>query len=309
MEQEYLDLLEYVLEHGDKRQDRTGTGTLSVFGPQLRCNLAHGFPLLTTKKVNLWQVLGELLWFIEGSSDERRLAEITHGTRDADKKTIWTANAHAPYWKPKAAFEGDLGRVYGVQWRKWTHTKIVGAGIGGGDSLRHDDGKTTYFNVKAQVKEHDQLANIIKTLRTNPTDRRMVLTAFNVGELDQMALPPCHMFAQFYVSQGKLSCQVYIRSNDLALGLPYNIVSYAALVEMMAVVTGLKAGELIITIGDAHIYLNHIEQVKEQLSRKIIGNPQLIVNPKVKEIDDFTMADFQLLGYSPHPPIKAEMAV
>lgn len=283
MEKSYLDLLDVVLMNGEQRMDRTGVGTISLFGRQIRGDLSRGFPLLTTKKVAWKPIVGELLWFIEGSSDERRLCEITYGTRDPSRTTIWTANANADYWKPKAKFEGDLGRVYGVQWRNWTH-----------------NGKT-----------FDQLANIIHKLKTNPADRRMVLTAFNVGEMDQMALPPCHMFAQFHVSPttSQLNCQVYIRSNDLFLGLPFNMASYALLVHMMAQVTDLFPGELIITIGDAHIYLNHIEQVKEQLSRDMLHAPKLKLNPAIKDIDGFSMNDIELLDYVSHPAIKADMAV
>lgn len=291
MEQEYLSLLSEVLEHGEKKMDRTGVGTLSVFGRQIRAHLSNGFPLLTTKKVAWKPVVGELLWFVEGSSDERRLAEITYGTRDPSQTTIWTANAHADYWKPKAKFEGDLGRVYGVQWRDWTTYPVEGS--------------------FGDVKHIDQLANIVSKLKTNPADRRMVLTAFNVGEMDNMALPPCHMFAQFHVNQtrGELNCLVYIRSNDLFLGLPFNIASYALLTHMMAQVTGYTPGELVITIGDAHIYLNHIDQVKEQLTRSPFRLPELKLNPEITDIDGFQMKDFDLYGYQSHPAIKAPMAV
>ena len=306
MEQQYLDLIKDVLLNGDERGDRTGVGTYSLFGKQIRHHLKAGFPLLTTKKVAWKPVVGELLWFIEGSDDERRLAEITHGTRDG-VVTIWTGNALAPYWKPKAKFDGDLGRVYGVQWRGWKKYDLKNYD----DFLKHPEGGMTYFGAKVTVEEVDQLQNIVNTLKTNPTDRRMVLTAFNVGEIDQMALPPCHMFAQFHVNTRKneLNCQVYIRSNDLFLGLPFNIASYALLTHMMAQVTGFEPGELIITIGDAHIYKTHVDQVKEQLSRQPFVLPEIKLNPNVTSIDGFTMQDIELIGYKHHDPIKAPMAV
>lgn len=289
-EQSYLDLIREVVTFGEKKIDRTGVGTLSVFGRQLRFDLSKRFPLFTTKKVAWKAVAGELLWFIEGSGDERRLAEITHGTRDPEKKTIWSANADAPYWKPKAKFEGDLGRVYGVQWRNWRHYAEEGS--------------------FGDVVEVDQLKNVIETLKKNPADRRMILSAYNVGELDQMALPPCHMFAQFHVSYGtKLNCQVYIRSNDLFLGLPFNVASYALLVHLIAQVTNLEPGELIVTIGDAHVYLNHLDAVNEQLTRTPRDLPVLAVNRDITDIDGFSMYDLTLVGYDPYPAIKAPMAV
>lgn len=308
MEQQYLQLLHDVLLHGEDRMDRTGVGTRSVFGRQIRCNLSDGFPALTTKKLFWKPMVAELLWFLEGSGDERRLAEIQHGTRDPSATTIWTANAQADYWKPKARFDGDVGRIYGVQWRKWQGFRLVTAH----DHIQHDDplSTTTFFDAKVQGWEVDQIAKIINSLKNNPADRRMVLTAFNAGEIDQMALPPCHMFAQFHCSdKGRLSCQVYIRSNDLFLGLPFNIASYALLTHMLAQVTGKKVGDLIITIGDAHIYLNHIEQVKEQLTRTPFKAPFLMLNPDVTDIDKFTMGDIVLMNYESHPAIKAPMAV
>lgn len=308
MEQQYLQLLHDVLLHGEDRMDRTGVGTRSVFGRQIRCNLSDGFPALTTKKLFWKPMVAELLWFLEGSGDERRLAEIQHGTRDSSATTIWTANAQADYWKPKSKFDGDVGRIYGVQWRKWQSYRLVSAN----DSIQHDDPNqtTTFFNAKVKGWETDQIAKIINSLKNNPADRRMVLTAFNAGEIDQMALPPCHMFAQFHCSdKGRLSCQVYIRSNDLFLGLPFNIASYALLTHMLAQVTGKKVGDLIITIGDAHIYLNHIEQVKEQLTRTPFKAPFLMLNPDVTDIDKFAMGDIVLMNYESHPAIKAPMAV
>jgi thymidylate synthase len=305
---QYLELMKDVMTDGDERVDRTGVGTVALFGRQLRHHLKDGFPLLTTKKTFFTPIAGELLWFVEGSGDERRLAEITYGTRDPSRTTIWTANAEAPYWKPKAKFEGDLGRVYGVQWRHWrTHTiKSVK------DAVSHGEGQgMTLFDAKVGVSTTDQLANIVKSLKTNPTDRRMLLTAYNVGEIDQMALPPCHMFCQFFVNQkhNELSCQVYIRSNDLFLGLPFNIASYALLTHMLAQVTGYEVGELIITIGDAHIYKNHFDQVNEQLTREPFPLPDIRLNPDITNIDSFTMADIEIVGYHSHPAIKAPMAV
>jgi thymidylate synthase len=306
MEQAYLQLLADVLQNGEDRMDRTKVGTRSVFGRQIRCNLEDGFPALTTKKLFWKPVVGELLWFLEGSQDNRRLAELTYD--DQEHSTIWTGNAEADYWKPKATFPGDTGRIYGVQWRRWVKTEVKGYE----DYLNHHDetNATTYFGAKVQTSEIDQIANIINKIKTNPADRRMVLTAFNVGEMDQMSLPPCHMFAQFHVSEsGRLSCQVYIRSNDLFLGLPFNIASYALLTHMMAHVTGKTVGDLIITIGDAHIYQNHKDQVKEQLTRSILKAPRLSLNADVKNIDDFKMTDILLMGYESHPAIKAPMAV
>lgn len=302
---EYTNLLVDILENGEDAMDRTGTGTRSVFGRQMRFDLRKAFPALTTKKLAWKAVLGELLWFLEGSRDNNRLAELTHG--DRSKKTIWTPNAEAPYWKDKAAFEGDLGRVYGVQWRDWTKVTLKDERA---EIVRHLDGSTTFLNASVHVGSIDQVANIINEIKTNPKSRRMVLTAYNVGELDQMALPPCHMFAQFHVNgKDELSCQVYIRSNDMFLGAPFNIASYAALVHMMAHVTGKGVGDLIITIGDAHIYSDHMDQVKEQIARKPFNSPQLQITRQVESIDDFKMTDFELVGYQSHESIKAKMAV
>ena len=280
--QQYLDALKYVIENGTDRKDRTGVGTRAVFGMQLRFNMEKGFPAMTTKKLPWKSVASELLWFIEGSGDERRLAEILHGTRDKEKTTIWTANANADYWKPKAKFEGDLGRVYGVQWRKW----------------KSPDGK-----------EIDQLANAIKLIQENPTSRRIIVSAWNPGELSQMALPPCHAFFQLFVADGKLSLQMYQRSCDMFLGVPFNIASYSLLLHMMAQATNLKAGEFVHTLGDAHIYHNHFEQVKEQLARKPFPLPKLFLNPEINDIGNFKMEDIKLENYESHPSIKAPMAV
>jgi thymidylate synthase len=306
-EQAYLDLLKKVLETGEEKIDRTGVGTKSLFGTSLKFDLSEKFPMLTTKRIFVKPVFGELLWFLEGSGDERRLAEITYGTRDKERTTIWTANAEASYWKPKAAYEGDLGRVYGVQWRKWRTTKLSSIG----DIVHHIDGGYTVFDTKATVTELDQIAQVINSLKNNPADRRMMITAFNPGEIDQMALPPCHMFAQFHVNQQtkKLNCQMYMRSVDLFLGLPFNIASYALLTKMLAHVTGLTAGELTIAMGDTHIYLNHLEQVKEQLSRTPYEMPTVTLDESITNIDDFKMEHIKLNDYQYHPAIKAPMAV
>lgn len=297
---QYHDLLTDILENGESKDDRTGVGTISVFGRQLRFNLREGFPAVTTKKLAWKACVGELLWFIEGSSDERRLAEITHGDPDG-KVTIWTPNALAPYWKPKATFEGDLGRVYGVQWRHWNKYRVekdMGPAHKGGTRLAVD-------NI-----EVDQLSNLIDGLKTDPNGRRHILSAWNVSELDQMALPPCHVMSQFYVNKKKeLSCHMYQRSVDVFLGLPFNIASYALLTHLLAQVCDLKVGELIISTGDTHIYTNHVEQVTEQLSRESYPNPTLSLNKEIKDIDKFTISDIVLTDYKSHGTIKAEMAV
>lgn len=274
---QYHELLEDILNKGERKDDRTGVGTISVFGRQLRFDLSNGFPAITTKKLAWKSVVSELLWFIEGTGDERRLAEILHGSRDTERSTIWTGNAQAAYWTPKARYDGDLGRVYGVQWRDWR-------GV-------------------------DQLENLIEGIKKDPNGRRHIITAWNVDELDQMALPPCHVLAQFYVSNGKLSCHMYQRSVDVFLGLPFNIASYALLTHMIAQVCDLKVGELIISTGDTHIYSNHVEQVNEQLSREEYPLPALFLNPEIKDIDKFTMDDILLFDYQSHGTIKAEMAV
>jgi thymidylate synthase len=279
---EYHKALRFILEKGVKSEDRTGEGTLSYFGYQMRFDLSNGFPAVTTKKLAWKAIVSELLWFIEGSGDEKRLREILHGDRNSSKPTIWTANAEANYWKPKAKFEGDLGRVYGVQWRSWK----------GADGI-----------------VYDQLKQLIHDLKTNPYSRRHILTAWNVAELSQMALPPCHTFSQFYVRNGKLSCQMYQRSADFFLGVPFNIASYSLFTHMLAQVCDLEVGEFIHTFGDAHIYLNHIEAVNEQLKRNPYKLPTLKINSNIKNIEDFTINDFELLNYKHHEAIKAPMAV
>jgi thymidylate synthase len=279
----YHDLCAKILKEGELSNDRTNTGTYRIFGANLRFNLREGFPAVTTKKLAWKAVVSELLWFIEGSGDERRLREILHGDRNSTKPTIWTPNAEADYWKPKAMFEGDLGKIYGVQWRSW------GPRIG---------------------ERVDQLILLIEGLKKDPTGRRHILTAWNPGELDQMALPPCHVMCQFFVSNDKkLSCHMYQRSVDVFLGLPFNIASYALFTHMMAQVCDYEVGELIISTGDTHIYSDHIEQVKEQMRRPMYPEPVLKLNPTIKDIEKFTMTDVELLGYQSHDAIKAKMAV
>ncbi|MBV2245875.1 MAG: thymidylate synthase [Lentimicrobium sp.] len=262
---QYHNLLKQVMQHGVRKDDRTGTGTLSIFGHQMRFNLADGFPALTTKKLHLRSIIHELLWFLKGDTNVKYLHD--------NKVSIWDE------WADE---NGDLGPVYGHQWRSWTAA----------------DGRTI-----------DQIARVAEMIKNNPDSRRLMVTAWNPGEIDKMALPPCHVLFQFYVANGKLSCQLYQRSADIFLGVPFNIASYALLTLMMAQVTGLKPGEFIHTFGDAHIYLNHTEQVALQLSRNFRPLPRMKINPEVKDIFEFTFDDFELLGYDPHPSIKAPIAV
>jgi thymidylate synthase len=288
----YLELINDILTNGEMRDDRTGVGTISVFGRQLRFDLNAGVPAVTTKKLAWNAVKGELLWFLEGSGDERRLAEITYGIAEG-KVTIWTPNALSPQWKPNARSVGDLGRIYGVQWRDWrTHQKLWTS------------------SSESEDVSVDQIAVLIDGIKNNPTSRRHILSAWNVAELHQMALPPCHVLAQFYVSKdGRLSCHMYQRSVDVFLGLPFNIASYALLTHMIAHVCGLRVGELVISTGDTHIYLDHQDQVREQLEREPMSLPELFLNPEVRDIDQFKMDDIDLVGYESHGPIKARMAV
>jgi thymidylate synthase len=287
----YLNALKQILEDGDDRPDRTGVGTKSIFGLQMRFDLAQGFPAVTTKKLAWRACVSELLWFIEGSGDENRLKEILHGDRYSEKKTIWSDNAKAEYWTKKRLqrHPGDLGRVYGVQWRRWRAPLVR-------------------IN-KVVLQNCDQLLSLIEGIKADPYSRRHIITAWNPGELELMALPPCHMMAQFYVNNGKLSCQMYQRSADMFLGVPFNIASYALFTHMIAQVCNLEVGELIITIGDAHIYSNHIEQVTEQLKRKPLPLPTLKLNPEIEVITDFDMTDIELVDYQSHEAIAAPMAV
>lgn len=272
----YNNVLKQILENGVDRQGRNAV-TRALFAIQMRFNLEEGFPAVTTKQLAFNAVKGELLWFLEGIGSDERLKEIMGKDR-----TIWTDNTEAPYWKPKAKFPGDLGRVYGVQWRHWKKT----------------DGT-----------EVDQVANIIDKLKNDPNDRRLVITAWNPGELDQMALPPCHMIFQFFVANGKLSLHMTQRSCDMFLGVPFNIASYALLLSMVAQVVGLKPYECVLTLNDAHIYHEHFEAVKEQLSREPMKLPKLWLNPEIKDINKFTMNDIRLEDYEHHPTIKAKMIV
>lgn len=290
-EKVYLDALRDVLENGEDRPDRTGVGTIGKFGLQMRFDLTEGFPAITTKKLAWRAVVSELLWFIEGSGDENRLKEILHGARYSDKKTIWTDNANAVYWVNKRLKRsaGDLGRIYGVQWRRWRKPLVK-------------------IN-RVVLQNHDQLLELIEGIKSDPYSRRHIITAWNPGELDLMALPPCHMMAQFYVSNGKLSCQMYQRSADMFLGVPFNIASYALFTHMIAQVCNLEVGDLIITLGDAHIYKNHIEQVKVQLERTPYPLPTLKLNSEISVITHFEMDDIGLEDYQSHETISAPMAV
>jgi thymidylate synthase len=262
---QYLELMRHVREHGTRKEDRTGTGTVSVFGYQMRFDLSAGFPLVTTKKVHLRSILHELLWFLKGDTNISYLHD--------NNVTIWDEWADA---------NGDLGPVYGSQWRSWP---------------------------AADGRRIDQIGAVIDTLRNNPDSRRIIVSAWNVAEIENMALPPCHAFFQFYVADGRLSCQLYQRSADIFLGVPFNIASYALLTLMMAQVTGLEAGEFIHTFGDAHLYLNHLEQTDLQLSRDPKPLPAMAINPDVDDLFAFTFDDFELQGYDPHPHIKAPVAV
>ena len=284
---QYLDALQHILDNGEDKDDRTGVGTKSIFGYQMRFDLSKGFPAVTTKKLAWNSVVGELLWMLEGSGNERRLAEITHGTRDDNVNTIWTANLNAPYWASKTLTTGDLGRVYGIQWRSW----------------RYSGEQST------QTLYKDQITDVITSINENPSSRRHIVTAWNPAELDQMALPPCHMTFQFNVNKREeLSCQLYQRSCDMFLGVPFNIASYSLLTQIIARECDLYVGDFIWTGGDCHIYNNHIDAVTEQLTRTPKELPELFISVG-KKWDDYNITDFVLSNYDPMPSIKAEMAV
>jgi len=263
--QAYLDLVRHILDHGARKSDRTGTGTLSVFGEQLRQDLGAGFPLLTTKKLHLRSIIYELLWFLRGDTNVRYLNE--------NKVTIWDEWADA---------NGDLGPIYGYQWRSWP---------------------------AADGRHIDQISKVIADIKRDPDSRRHIVSAWNVGDIDKMALAPCHALFQFYVADGRLSCQLYQRSADVFLGVPFNIASYALLTMMFAQVCGLRAGDFVHTFGDVHLYLNHVEQAREQLGREPRPLPSMTLNPEVRDIFDFKFSDFTLENYDPHPAIKAPIAV
>jgi len=301
---QYHQALQHVLDQGVNKTDRTGVGTRSVFGYQMRFNLQDGFPAVTTKKLAWRAVVSELLWFLEGSGDERRLAEILHGTRDSAKKTIWTANAEAEYWKSKAQYNGDLGRVYGVQWRGWRKSNEYSS------YSTHQVNKETGQPVALDNPEKhvDQLELLINSIKKDPDSRRHIMTAWNPGELDQMALPPCHIISQFDVTDGKLSCQLYQRSCDMFLGVPFNIASYSLLTHIIARECGLQVGDFVWTGGDCHIYNNHIDAVNEQLVREPKQLPTLTFAAD-KKIAEYNVDDFVLDNYNPDSAISAPMAV
>jgi thymidylate synthase len=299
---QYLDLLRLVLEQGKFNADRTGTGTYSLFGAQTRYRLADGFPLVTTKKVHLRSIIYELLWFLSGDSDTRYLQE--------NQVTIWNEWADEKY-------EKNLGPVYGKQWRHWTEysLRIVDDPDANHPALfdlsQFKKGANAPPVGRRELSGHgiDQIANLISEIRKNPDSRRLIVSAWNVADIEKMELPPCHCLFQFYVSDGELSCQLYQRSADIFLGVPFNIASYALLTLMIAQVTGLKPGAFVHTFGDLHLYSNHVEQAKLQLTREPRPLPQMKLNPKVKNIDHFEFEAFELIGYDPHPAIKAPIAV
>lgn len=262
---QYLDLLSHVMENGNRKTDRTGTGTIAVFGYQMRFNLEDGFPLLTTKKMHLRSIIHELLWFLKGETNIEYLKQ--------NKVSIWDEWADA---------DGNLGPIYGYQWRKWP---------------------------AGEDRQIDQISQVIESIKINPSSRRHIVSSWNVGAIDQMALPPCHILFQFYVNDGVLSCQLYQRSADIFLGVPFNIASYSLLLMMVAQVCGLRPGEFIHTLGDSHIYLNHIEQVELQLTREPRDLPLMKLNPEIMELTDFRFEDFELMDYNPHPHIRGEISV
>lgn len=274
-DQQYFGLCRHILENGVDKGDRTGTGTLSTFGYQMRFDLAKGFPMLTTKKLSVKAIIHELLWFLSGDTNTKYLTD--NGVR---------------IWNEWADENGDLGPVYGKQWRSWEHAN-----------------GSYYADEPEFWEDTDQISNVIAQIRNNPDSRRLLVNAWNVGELDQMALPPCHFAFQFYVAGGKLSCQLYQRSGDVFLGVPFNIASYSLLTHMIAHVTGLEVGEFIHTIGDAHIYTNHIAQVETQLEREPRELPTLNIKRQVTDIDDFTFEDFEIIGYDAHPHIAGKVAI
>ena len=299
---QYLDLLRHVLEHGKFKADRTGTGTYSVFGAQTRFDLRKHFPVLTTKKLHLRSIIYELLWFLRGERNVKFLQD--------NRVTIWDE------WADKKT--GDLGPVYGKQWRNWVKTRSVPLKTDSEASQptlfdvgeSHHEAVVTPAGPRVRSKHGiDQIEQVIRQIKKNPDSRRLIVSAWNVADIDSMALPPCHCLFQFYVSDGELSCQLYQRSADLFLGVPFNIASYALLTLMVAQVCGLKPGEFIHTFGDLHLYANRVEQAKLQLSREPRPLPRMKLNPAVKKIDDFKFEDFELIGYDPHPGIKAPIAV
>ncbi len=262
---QYLDLMQRVLDEGVTKTDRTGTGTISVFGHQMRFDLAEGFPLLTTKKLHTRSIFGELLWFLRGSTN-----------------VAWLHENNISIWDEWAGPDGELGPIYGYQWRSWPTP---------------DGGHV------------DQIKTVIESIRTNPDSRRHIVSAWNVGQLSEMALPPCHAFFQFYVADGKLSCQLYQRSADVFLGVPFNIASYALLTHLIAQLTGLEVGEFVHTLGDTHLYLNHLDQARLQLTREPRPLPKLVLNPGIRDIDSIELSDIEVVGYDPHPGIKAPISV
>lgn len=312
----YLHAMHQVLKYGEERVDRTGVGTKSIFGLEMSFDdVVDEFPLVTTKKINFDAIKSELLWMLEGSGDERRLAEIRYGKpREEleDKNTIWTANAHSVYWVSRGLkkSEGDLGGVYGVQWRHWDDTRIVSLNDSKRLSARGFEMKGHVASGYIVTREVDQLNELVKGIKKDPFGRRHIISAWNPAMLDDMALPPCHTFAQFYVhTDGRLDCLLYQRSADLFLGSPFNIAFYSAMLAMVAQVCDLVPGAFKYRIGDAHVYLNHIEQVKEQLVREPFNSPTLWLNSSIDHIDGFSMSDIEVLEYTAHDAIKAPMAV
>ena len=309
--QQLHDLYKNVLANGTFSEDRTGTGTYKLIGQTMRFDLQKGFPATTTKRLAWKAMSSELLWFLEGSHDERRLCEILHGTRDEEKRTIWTDN-YRNQGVALGYLDGELGPVYGKQWREWRDVVIL-PGIYN-EVVKHTEMgyemvEQTISGMYIMQRTIDQIAVLLDGLKNDPFGRRHILSAWNVGELDKMALPPCHSFSQFFVVDGKLSCTLYQRSADLFLGVPFNIASYSLLTHMLAQVLGLDVGEFIWMGGDCHIYSNHVEQVKEQLSRTPKELPELWIDSSVTDIDSFTMDSFKLLNYEPDATIKAPMAV